>query len=90
MAQKGFGEMAVSNVFGSNVFDILIALGVPWTLDLAVGGKIEIESDGFPLKFGNKSYKFSTEHLLDVLYSGSRDQRRLPLDPSQALCTTML
>lgn len=26
------GDMAVSNSIGSNVFDILIGLGLPWTL----------------------------------------------------------
>jgi len=30
VAKKGEGDMAVSNALGSNVFDILIGLGVPW------------------------------------------------------------
>merc|ERR1719379_1033180 len=48
MARAGKGEMAISNVFGSNVFDILIALGVPWALQLAIRGSVpQIESDGF-------------------------------------------
>ena len=28
----GFGDMAVSNAVGSNVFDILLCLGLPWFL----------------------------------------------------------
>lgn len=28
----GLGDMAVSNSIGSNVFDILVGLGLPWTL----------------------------------------------------------
>lgn len=28
----GMGDMAVSNSIGSNVFDILIGLGLPWAL----------------------------------------------------------
>jgi len=29
-AKKGYGDMAVSNTLGSNIFDILIGLGLPW------------------------------------------------------------
>ena len=32
MVKEGFGDMAVSNAIGSNVFDFLICLGVPWLL----------------------------------------------------------
>uniref|UniRef100_A0A7S2EXD8 Sodium/calcium exchanger membrane region domain-containing protein n=1 Tax=Trieres chinensis TaxID=1514140 RepID=A0A7S2EXD8_TRICV len=31
-ARQGFGNMAISNAFGSNTFNILIGLGMPWTL----------------------------------------------------------
>ena len=33
---EGHGDMAVSNALGSNVFDILICLGLPWFLDTAI------------------------------------------------------
>ena len=33
---SGYGDMAVSNSIGSNVFDILIGLGLPWLLQTAV------------------------------------------------------
>lgn len=29
---SGLGDMAISNSIGSNVFDILVGLGLPWTL----------------------------------------------------------
>lgn len=32
VAKQGEGDMAVANALGSNVFDILIGLGVPWTI----------------------------------------------------------
>ncbi|KAG2467422.1 NCKX3 protein, partial [Polypterus senegalus] len=32
VARQGFGDMAVSNSIGSNVFDILVGLGLPWAL----------------------------------------------------------
>lgn len=31
-AEKGLGNQAVSNAFGSNTFNILVGLGLPWTL----------------------------------------------------------
>ena len=33
ITRQGKGEMAMSNSIGSNVFDILICLGVPWFLE---------------------------------------------------------
>ncbi|KAG7268721.1 hypothetical protein CRUP_022848 [Coryphaenoides rupestris] len=32
VARQGLGDMAVSNTIGSNVFDILVGLGMPWAL----------------------------------------------------------
>merc|ERR1719379_615635 len=32
VARDGHGDMAVSNAIGSNVFDILLGLGLPWVL----------------------------------------------------------
>lgn len=32
VAKKGAADMAVSNAFGSNIFDILLGLGLPWML----------------------------------------------------------
>lgn len=34
VARQGRGDMAVSNAIGSNVFDILFGLGLPWTIVL--------------------------------------------------------
>lgn len=36
VAKQGRGGMAVSNAVGSNIFDILIGLGVPWGLALLI------------------------------------------------------
>ncbi|KAH9507549.1 hypothetical protein Btru_051430 [Bulinus truncatus] len=33
VARDGYGDMAVSNAVGSNVFDILVCLGIPWLID---------------------------------------------------------
>jgi len=39
VARQGRGGMAISNAIGSNIFDILIGLGLPWLI-VTVGGKI--------------------------------------------------
>ncbi|CAH3045978.1 unnamed protein product [Porites evermanni] len=36
VAQKGDGDMAVSHTVGSNVFDILLCLGIPWLVKTTV------------------------------------------------------
>ena len=38
VARKGHGDMAIANAIGSNIFDILIGLGVPWVLAIALAG----------------------------------------------------
>ncbi|MGB0757282.1 MAG: calcium/sodium antiporter [Patescibacteria group bacterium] len=37
-ARRGRGGMAISNAIGSNIFDILIGLGLPWLILLAFSG----------------------------------------------------
>ncbi|XP_005986659.1 sodium/potassium/calcium exchanger 4 [Latimeria chalumnae] len=49
VARQGLGDMAVSNTIGSNVFDILIGLGVPWGLQTIIvdyGSIVVINSKG--------------------------------------------
>ena len=46
---SGHGDMAVSNAIGSNVFDILVCLGIPWFLKTAVvspGSTVPVRSRG--------------------------------------------
>jgi Ca2+/Na+ antiporter len=40
VARQGEGDMAVANALGSNVFDILTGLGVPWTISNMIGKEV--------------------------------------------------
>ncbi|XP_068199444.1 sodium/potassium/calcium exchanger 4 isoform X2 [Antennarius striatus] len=49
VARQGLGDMAVSNTIGSNVFDILVGLGIPWALQtmcVSYGSEVMINSRG--------------------------------------------
>ncbi|OWF47714.1 sodium/potassium/calcium exchanger 3-like isoform X2 [Mizuhopecten yessoensis] len=49
VARDGYGDMAISNSIGSNVFDVLVCLGIPWLIRSAAiddGEPIMITSDG--------------------------------------------
>lgn len=47
VARQGMGDMAVANAIGSNVFDILIGLGLPWGLKpLLMGEEFHVDTDG--------------------------------------------
>uniref|UniRef100_A0A8C4VNU2 Solute carrier family 24 member 4 n=1 Tax=Gopherus evgoodei TaxID=1825980 RepID=A0A8C4VNU2_9SAUR len=49
VARQGLGDMAVSNTIGSNVFDILVGLGIPWgmqTMLIDYGSVVKINSKG--------------------------------------------
>jgi K+-dependent Na+/Ca+ exchanger-like protein len=46
VAKQGRGDMAISNAVGSNIFDILIGLGLPWMIILAFkGGSITVANE---------------------------------------------
>lgn len=45
VAKKGLADMAVSNAFGSNIFDVLLGLGFPWML------QVNLLVRSFPLIF---------------------------------------
>lgn len=39
VAKQGRGDMAVSNAVGSNIFDILVGLGLPWMIAFGLGAQ---------------------------------------------------
>ncbi|XP_030637857.1 sodium/potassium/calcium exchanger 3-like [Chanos chanos] len=55
VARQGMGDMAISNSIGSNVFDILVGLGLPWvlqTLAIDYGSTIHLNSRGLVFSVG--------------------------------------
>ena len=48
VAKEGYGDMAVSSSIGSNVFDILVGLPIPWIIKTAIvspGTTVAIKSE---------------------------------------------
>lgn len=46
VARQGLGDMAVSSSIGSNIFDVLVGLPLPWLIYSAINGKSNfVESD---------------------------------------------
>ncbi|XP_076001322.1 sodium/potassium/calcium exchanger 3-like [Genypterus blacodes] len=55
VARQGMGDMAISNSIGSNVFDILVGLGLPWmlqTLCIDYGSNVHLNSRGLIFSVG--------------------------------------
>ncbi|KAM7156483.1 sodium/potassium/calcium exchanger 5 isoform 2-T2 [Molossus nigricans] len=78
VARKGKGDMAMSNIVGSNVFDVL-CLGVPWLIKTAfinTSAPIEVNSGG--LTYVTISLNISTIFLfLAVHFNGWKLDRKL-------------
>ncbi|OQR79459.1 sodium/potassium/calcium exchanger-like [Tropilaelaps mercedesae] len=62
VVRKGFGDMAVCNALGSNIFEILVGLGLPWLLKTAV------MEPGVPVLVESKGMIYSTISLLLTLF----------------------
>lgn len=46
VARQGRGEMAIANAVGSNIFDILIGLGLPWVIAIIALGETVVVGTG--------------------------------------------
>merc|ERR1711865_27876 len=56
VAHRGQPNMAISNAFGSNIFDMLLGLGVPWFLQLCLvtpGRTLYVGDPGLPKADGS-------------------------------------
>jgi len=61
VVKEGHGDMAVSNAIGSNVFDILVCLGVPWFI------KTVIQDPGSTVKVVHRGILYSTFTLFSTV-----------------------
>lgn len=61
VAREGYGDMATSNAIGSNVFDILVCLGIPWFLQTA------IVEPGSVVRVLSKGLTYSTLSLISTI-----------------------
>jgi len=62
VARHGHGDMAVSSSIGSNIFDILVGLPVPWIIKIGI-----IEGAGFELAFLSPFLAFYVILLLGMV-----------------------
>lgn len=66
--KEGLGDMAVSNAVGSNVFDILVCLGLPWFIQTAMiqpGSHVNVTSRGKIITVGSNFDKFNNGSFLE-------------------------
>lgn len=69
--KEGYGDMAVSNAVGSNVFDILICLGLPWLIQTTMidpGGHVNVISKGMPHFIFHFDFQFCLFFNVKPLY----------------------
>ena len=52
VARRGHGDMAVSSSIGSNIFDILIGLPIPWIIKTAISGNVRDTAGGVRVRAG--------------------------------------
>ena len=75
VARKGRGDMAIANAVGSNIFDILIGLGLPWLLVLIFqGGTIQVATADL---FSSTLLLLGTVILLFVFATTGRSLSRI-------------
>ena len=77
VARRSAGDMAVSNVFGCNVFTTCVALGVPWLASSALrGGRpAEIPAESGRYFSGERGSTSTARYMLKETKSNQRRQR---------------
>merc|ERR1719273_188684 len=76
VAKKGFGDMAVSSSIGSNIFDILVGLPIPWLLYGLINTKVEVGADNLASSL-LVLLAMVVAVILLIIYSGWKMTRQL-------------
>ena len=78
VAKQGLGTMSVSNAFGSNTFNIFIALALPWFVGASRSptGRCCALSCSDWQKWTHVSWHLLTDHVLLGIRDGSEDDWR--------------
>ncbi|MDQ7024399.1 MAG: calcium/sodium antiporter [Anaerolineae bacterium] len=76
VARDGRGSMAVANAVGSDIFDVLVGLGVPWIIGLTILSQGVIEVDTAGLTTSIFLLSATTVLLYIFLYTERRLTRR--------------
>jgi len=84
VAKEGLGDMAVSNAIGSNVFDILLGLGLPWFIMIIWRGE-DIAVEKGDLLF-NVGFLFAV--IVIYLLAVFVNKRKLTKKMGVMLCST--
>jgi len=72
VARKGYGSMAVSNGLGSQICNILVGLGMPWTLSTVLAGKnIIISKNNLPILQLATEFQFANVGVNFILLLGA-------------------
>lgn len=87
VCRQGFGNMAISNSVGSNVFDILFCLGLPWFIKSLINSSV-----GHSVHINSKGIEYSVLALLltVVVMFGSVAINKFRLDKKVGVCCLIM
>lgn len=66
VVRDGYGDMAISNIFGSNVFEVFVCLGFLWFIAAFINGPTEIASEA--MAFTTVSLLLTVAFIVFIIY----------------------
>ncbi|XP_071965222.1 sodium/potassium/calcium exchanger 5-like [Antedon mediterranea] len=85
VARDGFGDMAIANIIGSNIFEIFVCLGFLWFLKAVIDVPVFIASDG--LTFTSLSLLFTVAFIIILIhFNGWKLDRKMGIICTLTYC----